>query len=163
LARKQKDTGDFFHVRELALPAPGSHEQLSEQVARIVARPLDRSRPLWELYLISRLESGHVAILMKIHHAVVDGISGAEITGLLLDLAPTGRELPPRDRRSDDESTPGLLGVFARALPGGSALPGARVAIAAGRGPESPGDAVQRAAGSERPREGRQAVRARDH
>jgi hypothetical protein len=56
-----------FHVRELALPAPGTDEQLCDQVARIVARPLDRARPLWELYLISGLKDGHVAMLTKIH------------------------------------------------------------------------------------------------
>ena len=96
------DDVDFdldFHVRELALPAPGSDEQLAEQVARIVSRPLDRARPLWELYLIHGLESGYTAMLTKIHHAVIDGMSGAEIMGLLLDLAPEGRELPAGHRR----------------------------------------------------------------
>src|SRR5438094_8457039 len=83
-----------FHVRELALPAPGSDQQLAEQVARIFARPLDRARPLWELYLIHGLASGNVAVMTKIHHSVIDGMSGAEIMGLLLDLAPAGRELP---------------------------------------------------------------------
>src|SRR3712207_934510 len=92
------DEADFdigFHVRELALPAPGSDRQLAEQVARIFSRPLDRARPLWELYLIHGLESGLTGMLTKIHHAVVDGMSGNEIMGLLLDLSPEGRELPP--------------------------------------------------------------------
>ena len=83
-----------FHVREIALARPGSDAQLAAQVARIHSRPLDRSRPLWELYLIEGLESGHAALLSKIHHAVIDGMSGAEIMGLLLDLSPEGRELP---------------------------------------------------------------------
>ncbi len=115
------DDGDFdldFHVRELALVAPGSDAQLAEQVARIVARPLDRTRPLWELYLISGLESGHVAMLTKIHHALIDGISGAEIMGLLLDLTPTGRELPSPDASADGESAPGRVGMVARAVRG---------------------------------------------
>jgi WS/DGAT/MGAT family acyltransferase len=115
------DDPDFdldFHVRELALASPGNDAQLAEQVARIVARPLDRSRPLWELYLISGLASGHVAMLTKIHHAVVDGISGAEIMGLLLDLVPAGRELPAPDPTRDDASAPGELGMLARALRG---------------------------------------------
>jgi WS/DGAT/MGAT family acyltransferase len=107
-----------FHVRELALPAPGNDEQLAEQVARIVSRPLDRARPLWELYLIGGLESGHTAMLTKIHHALIDGISGAEITGLLLDLTPEGRELPTPDRWGDDEPPPGQLGMLARGLMG---------------------------------------------
>src|SRR2546426_3619201 len=82
------DDPDFdldFHVRELALPAPGTDSKLAEQVARIVARPLDRARPLWELYLIWGLEGGGVAMLTKIHHAVIDGLSGAEIMGVLFD------------------------------------------------------------------------------
>src|SRR6202011_4279343 len=92
------DDPDFdldFHVRELALPPPGTDAKLSEQVARIFARPLDRARPLWELYLIHGLEGGYVALMTKIHHSVVDGMSGAEILGVLLDLSPEGREMPP--------------------------------------------------------------------
>jgi diacylglycerol O-acyltransferase / wax synthase len=107
-----------FHVRELALPAPGSDTQLAEQVARITSRPLDRAKPLWELYLISGLESGHTAMLTKIHHALVDGMSGAEIMGLLLDLEPAGRELTTPGRWGDDEPPPGELGMLARGLLG---------------------------------------------
>jgi diacylglycerol O-acyltransferase / wax synthase len=115
------DDPDFdldFHVRELALPRPGSDKQLAEQTARIVSRPLDRSRPLWELYLIHGHESGMVAMLTKIHHALIDGMSGAEIMGLLLDLSPEGRELPEApppepDRRPNDLEllARGVLGV----------------------------------------------------
>src|SRR5947208_2756332 len=97
-----------FHVRELALPAPGSDAQLAEQVARIMSRPLDRAKPLWELYLIYGLESGHTAMLTKIHHALVDGLSGAEIMGLLLDVAPEGRELPEPEPIEDGRE-PGQL------------------------------------------------------
>jgi len=96
------DDPDFdleFHVREIALPAPGNEAQLAEQVARIVARPLDRRRPLWELYLIQGLEDGHAAVLTKIHHAVVDGLSGAEIMAALLDLTPEGRDVPEPSER----------------------------------------------------------------
>ena len=107
-----------FHVRELALPAPGSDAQLAEQTARIVSRPLDRAKPLWELYLISGLESGHTAMLTKIHHALIDGMSGAEIMGLLLDLSPEGRELATPARWGDDEPPPGELGMLARGLLG---------------------------------------------
>jgi diacylglycerol O-acyltransferase len=110
-----------FHVRELALPAPGSDEQLAEQVARLMSRPLDRSRPLWELYLIHGLESGYTAMLTKIHHALIDGLSGAEIMGLLLDLAPEGRELPepPADSANGTAgSPPGQLEMLGRGLIG---------------------------------------------
>src|SRR5215212_3641251 len=67
-----------FHIREIGLAPPGSDSQLAEQVARIFSRPLDRKRPLWELYLIHGLPDGRVAVLTKIHHALIDGISGAE-------------------------------------------------------------------------------------
>lgn len=107
-----------YHVRELALPGPGSDAQLAEQVARISARPLDRERPLWELYLIHGLESGHTAMLTKIHHAVIDGVSGAEIMGLLLDLSPDGRELPEPSGEDDAGQAPGDLEMVARGLLG---------------------------------------------
>ena len=83
-----------FHVRELALPAPGSDQQLTEQVARLHARALDRGRPLWELYLITGLGGGRAAIYSKIHHAAIDGVSGGDILTSVLDLSPQGRELP---------------------------------------------------------------------
>ena len=81
-----------FHVRELALPAPGSPLQLAEQVGRISSRPLDRGRPLWELYLISGLEQERVALMVKFHHAALDGVAGQELITTLLDQSP---EPPP--------------------------------------------------------------------
>src|ERR1700729_703443 len=92
------DDPDFdieYHVRELALPRPGSDAQLAEQVSRLHARPLDRSRPLWEIYLITGLAKRRAAVYTKIHHAAIDGASGAELLTVLLDLSPDGRELPP--------------------------------------------------------------------
>ncbi len=106
-----------FHVRELALPAPGSARQLAEQASRIFSRPLDRAHPLWELYLISGLEDGGVAMLTKIHHAAVDGVSGAEILAVLLDFSPEGREIPPPERR-ETEPHPGEIEMLARGLTG---------------------------------------------
>ena len=119
------DDEDFdldFHVRELALPDPGNKEQLSEQVARIFSRPLDRARPLWELYLIHQLEHGYTAVLTKIHHALIDGLSGSEIMGLLLDLTPEGRDpsdLPePNSNGSNGGGKPGQLEMLGRGLLG---------------------------------------------
>src|SRR5947208_4545791 len=112
------DDVDFdldFHVRELALPSPGSDEQLAEQVARITSRPLDRARPLWELYLIHGLPEGHVAMLTKIHHALIDGMSGAEIMGLLLDLGPDAPKLPAvADWKGTAETAPSGTEMLAR-------------------------------------------------
>ena len=117
------DDPDFdldFHMRELALPSPGSDSQLSEQVARIFSRPLDRARPLWELYVIHGLESGYTAVLTKIHHALIDGLSGAEIMGLLLDVTPEGRDAVPLDEDVDSRNgdAPGQLEMLGRGLLG---------------------------------------------
>jgi len=91
------DDPDFdieYHIRELALPRPGSDAQLTEQVARLHARPLDKTRPLWEIYLITGLARRRIAVYTKIHHAAIDGVSGAELLTVLLDLSPDGREIP---------------------------------------------------------------------
>jgi WS/DGAT/MGAT family acyltransferase len=109
------DDPDFdieFHVRELALPAPGNDHQLREQAARLHARPLDRARPLWELYLISGLSGGRLATYTKVHHAAIDGVSGNDILGALLDTSPEGRELPFVEWTHENE--PGSLSLLAR-------------------------------------------------
>ncbi len=84
-----------FHLRELALPAPGTAAQLGEQVSRIHARPLDRTRPLWEAYVITGVEGGRCAFYSKIHHAAIDGVSGAEILETILDLTVEPRQVEP--------------------------------------------------------------------
>ena len=91
-----------FHLRELALPGPGTDAQLGEQVARIHSRPLDRTRPLWEAYVITGLEGGRTAFYTKVHHSAIDGVSGAEILETLMDLTPEPREVEP-----EDETRPG--------------------------------------------------------
>src|SRR6266480_467366 len=76
------DDEDFdidFHLRRAALPPPGGRRELADYVSRVHARPLDRSKPLWETYFIEGLEDGVVAVLTKAHHAMIDGISGVEI------------------------------------------------------------------------------------
>jgi diacylglycerol O-acyltransferase / wax synthase len=85
-----------YHLRHAALPRPGTMDQLTEFAARILSRPLDRARPLWELYVIEGLEDGGVALLGKSHHAMVDGLAGMDIASVMLDLAPGDSEhLPP--------------------------------------------------------------------
>ncbi|HVH24523.1 MAG TPA: wax ester/triacylglycerol synthase family O-acyltransferase [Pseudonocardia sp.] len=94
------DDPDFdlaFHVRRSALPAPGTEQVLRELVGRLLARQLDRSRPLWEVYLIEGLVDGRFAVVTKTHHAMVDGLASMDIGGVLLDLTPQPRETPPDD------------------------------------------------------------------
>ncbi len=107
-----------YHVRELALPAPGDRRQLADQVARIVSRPLDRSRPLWELYVIHGLADGSVALLTKMHHAAVDGVSGAEVMSVLLDTSPEGRETGGPNGKPAVERYPGEVQMLGRGLAG---------------------------------------------
>ncbi|HEX3787233.1 MAG TPA: wax ester/triacylglycerol synthase family O-acyltransferase [Pseudonocardiaceae bacterium] len=82
------------HVRLSALPKPGTEEQLSELVARLMSRPLDRNRPLWELYLVEGLSRNRFALITKTHHAMIDGIGAIEIGQVILDVSPT-RQVEP--------------------------------------------------------------------
>ncbi|MGN6255804.1 MAG: WS/DGAT/MGAT family O-acyltransferase [Solirubrobacterales bacterium] len=88
-----------YHVRQTALPAPGSDEQLRNLAARIFSQQLDRSKPLWELWLVEGLSGDRFAIIGKSHHALVDGVSGVDITTVLFDLDPepagTSDKAPP--------------------------------------------------------------------
>lgn len=84
-----------YHVRHAALPKPGDMGQLMEYAARILSRPLDRDRPLWELYVIEGLAEDRIAMLGKNHHAMIDGIAGLDIATVMLDLAPDGSDEIP--------------------------------------------------------------------
>lgn len=77
-----------FHVRHIGLAPPGAADQLAEQVARIVGRKMDRSRPLWEAYVIEGLADGRWALLQKTHHATIDGASGVIMLRMFTDLTP---------------------------------------------------------------------------
>ncbi|MFC4911549.1 WS/DGAT/MGAT family O-acyltransferase [Actinomadura gamaensis] len=95
-----EDDPDFDpvrHVSEVTLPAPGTDEQLAEAVAALHERPLDRSRPLWEIAVVHGLSGGRAAVYVKAHHAAIDGVMAAETLAALLDLSPEPRELPADD------------------------------------------------------------------
>jgi diacylglycerol O-acyltransferase / wax synthase len=77
-----------YHVRNTALPAPGSEEQLKDLAGRVFAQQLDRDKPLWELWLAEGLEGDRFALLAKTHHALVDGVSGMDIVSVLFDTSP---------------------------------------------------------------------------
>ncbi|MCU1673133.1 MAG: hypothetical protein JWN77_1246 [Frankiales bacterium] len=102
-----------YHVRELALAEPGDNRQLAEQAARLHARPLDRRRPLWELYLIHGLHGGRKAIYTKVHHAAIDGVSGNDILAAVLDLSPEGRDEGEIPEWTCDKQ-PGNVSMLAR-------------------------------------------------
>ncbi|HSS11519.1 MAG TPA: wax ester/triacylglycerol synthase family O-acyltransferase [Acidimicrobiales bacterium] len=77
-----------FHLRESALPAPGTDDKLAQLVARLIGRALDRGHPLWEVYVIEGLSDNRFAILTKLHHATIDGAAGAELIKILFDHEP---------------------------------------------------------------------------
>jgi diacylglycerol O-acyltransferase / wax synthase len=77
-----------YHVRHTALPDPGSEEQLLLLTGRIFSQRLDRSKPLWELWLVEGLEGGQFALISKTHHSMVDGVSGVDLATVLFDLSP---------------------------------------------------------------------------
>jgi diacylglycerol O-acyltransferase / wax synthase len=106
-----------YHVREGALPTPGSDDLLAELVSRLHSRVLDRSRPLWEMYVISGLVNGLVAVYTKVHHAVVDAMSGAELADLLLDVTPN-RQVMPEPDPAHRQRSPGVIQRWSRAVTG---------------------------------------------
>jgi diacylglycerol O-acyltransferase / wax synthase len=104
-----------FHVRSIGLAPPGNEEQLANQVARIISRPLDRTRPLWEAYVIEGLEGGDFAILTKVHHATIDGASGAELLTMLLDPSPN-TVFEPIDDTWKPDVVPSQFDMFTRGV-----------------------------------------------
>ena len=109
-----------YHVRHIALPRPGDWRQFCIQVARLHSRPLDRSRPLWEMYVIEGLDdvaglpAGSFAIMTKIHHAAIDGVTLLEITSALNDVAPDAPE-PAATGEWHAERLPSSLELLSRA------------------------------------------------
>ena len=86
-----------YHVRHTALPEPGSEQQLRTFAARVFSQRLDRTKPLWEMWLADGLNDGRFAIIAKSHHALVDGVSGIDITTVLFDAEPDPPERPARE------------------------------------------------------------------
>ncbi len=141
------DDPDFdlaFHVRHTAVPPPGRDDQLAATVSRIVARPLDRRRPLWLSYVIEGLAGDRFAVLTVIHHAAVDGASGVELLTLMLDHEPGEDDVPPPRRPFRGEREPGDLEMLGRGVlglarkPGRAVLLGARTALEIGQATRNP-------------------------
>ena len=101
-----------WHTRHLALPAPGSREQLRDLVGSVMSQPLDLTRPLWQLCLIEGLEGDRHAYLAKTHHALVDGVSAIDVGTIMLDPNPEGTEMQlPDEPWEPDQSSPAMLFV----------------------------------------------------
>jgi diacylglycerol O-acyltransferase len=84
-----------YHLRHTALPAPGGESELRKLVGRVMAQPLDRSKPLWEIWVVEGLDEGRWAILAKTHHALVDGVSGSDLLAVVLDVTPEPAQPAP--------------------------------------------------------------------
>lgn len=104
-----------YHIRDVALPPPGDDRALGDMAAYAASLELDRSRPLWEIQVVHGLPGGKVALIAKVHHAAVDGLSGAEVLTVLLDLGPEGRAVPPAPDRVG-EPAPSELLLLGRSL-----------------------------------------------
>ncbi len=116
-----------YHIRHIAVPPPGDVEQQAALIARIHARPLDRSKPLWEVYVIEGLQDGQVALYSKVHHATIDGVSGSQMMEKLLDHRPQGERVPPPSRRWVPDRRPGGAEMLVRGLAGAALQPGRMV------------------------------------
>ncbi|HYP55035.1 MAG TPA: wax ester/triacylglycerol synthase family O-acyltransferase [Solirubrobacterales bacterium] len=127
-----------YHVRHTALPSPGGEAQLKRLAARVFSPQLDRSTPLWEMWLVQGLERDRFALLTKTHHAAVDGIAGVDIGTVLFDLEPVPEPAPVEDGW-EPEPTPSTAQLIARGVTDAVAAPLhlAERAVAAVRNPET--------------------------
>ena len=107
-----------YHVRHTALPQPGSEMQLRALAARIFSQQLDRSKPLWESWLVEGLEDGRFALITKTHHALVDGISGVDLATVIFDLSPEGTQIDHPDEPWKPQPEPSPLDLAARGIKG---------------------------------------------
>lgn len=94
-----------YHIRRYTVPTPGHFGQLEELVGRLHSNPLDRSRPLWEIYILDGLADGRIAEYAKFHHAGFDGAAAMAFLQSLYDLTPTPRQVPPPSHSDDDDET----------------------------------------------------------
>lgn len=104
------------HVHRLAVPAPGGERELADIIGHLAGIPLDRSRPLWEMWVIEGLASGQIAVVSKMHHATVDGISGANLMSMLCSLEPDAPLLDVELPGKPAGRAPGDTELFARGI-----------------------------------------------
>ena len=102
-----------YHIRHSALPPPGNWEQLQRLAARIFSQQLDRSKPLWETWLIEGLEDNRFALISKTHHSLIDGISGVDLATVLFDLTPIPAQVENSGRPWQPHREPGTIELLA--------------------------------------------------
>ena len=119
-----------YHVRHTALPSPGSEEQLRFLAGRIFSQRLDRSKPLWEIWLAQGLEGGRFALISKSHHALVDGVAGVDLATVLFDLSPVPEDPPAQEEPWDPAPEPSDAELVAEGVRGLIRAPGGLVARA---------------------------------
>jgi diacylglycerol O-acyltransferase / wax synthase len=107
-----------YHVRHTALPAPGSEEQLRALAARVHSQRLDRSKPLWEAWLVQGLEGNRFALISKTHHALVDGIAGVDLATVLFDLEPVPSAVPHEGEPWSPSPEPSAAQLAAKGIKG---------------------------------------------
>jgi WS/DGAT/MGAT family acyltransferase len=112
-----------YHVRRIAMPEPGDKRLLEEFVARMMSRPLDMTKPLWEVYVVEGVEGDKWAYVAKAHHVLVDGVGGNEMLVQLLDLEPTPREVEAPAEAWDPDPLPSDLDLLRTAVGGGVRKP----------------------------------------
>ncbi len=133
-----------YHVRHTALPPPGGDQQMQALVGRLIGRPLDRKRPLWESYVVEGLADDRFAVFTKVHHATVDGASGAELLTMMLDQTADGDVIEPPAEPWKPERVPSDVEVLNRAAaslvrkPGRLLLLSARAARELGKSTRNP-------------------------
>ena len=133
-----------YHVRRTALPAPGGDRQLAELMARVMSQRLDRDHPLWEYWVIEGLAEGRWALISKVHHCMVDGVSGTDLYRVIFDFSPEpAPAVATGDRAPGAEPSP--LELAAEAVLDDAVLP-LRETLALGRAASHPGGAIRQAA-----------------
>jgi len=131
-----------YHVRHTALPAPGSEAQLRALAARIISQRLDRSKPLWETWLVQGLEGNRFALISKTHHALIDGIAGVDLATVLFDPTPTPRAIPHPEGEWTPRPEPSQADLIAAALRDLARLP-IEIATRALRAASRPGEVIE--------------------
>ncbi|MGZ4184019.1 MAG: WS/DGAT/MGAT family O-acyltransferase [Solirubrobacteraceae bacterium] len=124
-----------YHVRRTALPSPGGDDELRNLVGRVMSQQLDRSKPLWELWVAEGLDSGRWALISKTHHCMVDGVSATDLLSVILSKE---REVQPKNGADwHPAREPGAVSLVTHSLSGraGSPYEATRTALAAVRGP----------------------------